>query len=70
MLGNGSTSGAYNEDNLDVYYSESIRFQRGSIRCIQDIVCEYSGRYQAWSLLQETPIAYLILDMLDPKRNF
>ncbi|GJT20368.1 hypothetical protein Tco_0890305 [Tanacetum coccineum] len=27
-----------------------------SIRRIEDIVCEYSGRYQAWSLLQETPI--------------
>ncbi|GJR64864.1 hypothetical protein Tco_0010929 [Tanacetum coccineum] len=26
------------------------------MRRIQDIVCEYSGRYQAWSLLQETPI--------------
>ncbi|GJT50721.1 hypothetical protein Tco_0976878, partial [Tanacetum coccineum] len=24
--------------------------------CIEDIVCEYSGRYQTWSLLQETPI--------------
>ncbi|GJX34427.1 hypothetical protein Tco_0245984 [Tanacetum coccineum] len=32
------------------------RIQRRSIRRIQDIVCEYSGRYQAWSLLQETPI--------------
>ncbi|GJR59760.1 DNA-directed DNA polymerase [Tanacetum coccineum] len=32
------------------------RIQRSSIRRIQDIVCEYSGRYQAWSLLQETPI--------------
>ncbi|GJX60577.1 hypothetical protein Tco_0291967 [Tanacetum coccineum] len=27
-----------------------------SIRRIEDIVCEYSGRYQTWSLLQETPI--------------
>ncbi|GJR82474.1 hypothetical protein Tco_0153259 [Tanacetum coccineum] len=27
-----------------------------SIRRIKDIVCEYSGRYQTWSLLQETPI--------------
>ncbi|GJW85164.1 hypothetical protein Tco_0158309, partial [Tanacetum coccineum] len=32
------------------------RSQRNSIRRIQDIVCEYSGRYQTWSLLQETPI--------------
>ncbi|GJU21980.1 retrovirus-related pol polyprotein from transposon TNT 1-94 [Tanacetum coccineum] len=32
------------------------RIQRNSIRRIQDIVCEYSGRYQTWSLLQETPI--------------
>ncbi|GJR05831.1 putative ribonuclease H-like domain-containing protein [Tanacetum coccineum] len=33
-----------------------------SIRRIEDIVCEYSGRYQAWSLLQETPnTPYLIL---------
>ncbi|GJU62637.1 hypothetical protein Tco_1244472 [Tanacetum coccineum] len=31
------------------------RIQRNSIRRIQDIVCEYSGRYQTWSLLQETP---------------
>ncbi|GKE62962.1 hypothetical protein Tco_1513329 [Tanacetum coccineum] len=30
--------------------------ERRSIRRIQDIVCEYSGRYQTWSLLQETPI--------------
>ncbi|GJX89368.1 hypothetical protein Tco_0341382 [Tanacetum coccineum] len=27
-----------------------------SIRRIEDIVCEYSGRYQTWSLLQETLI--------------
>ncbi|GJW82948.1 hypothetical protein Tco_0156093 [Tanacetum coccineum] len=32
------------------------RIQKKSIRCIKDIVCEYSGRYQTWSLLQETPI--------------
>ncbi|GKA74133.1 hypothetical protein Tco_0780435 [Tanacetum coccineum] len=32
------------------------RIQRSSIRRIQDIVCEDSGRYQTWSLLQETPI--------------
>ncbi|GJW71146.1 hypothetical protein Tco_0128063, partial [Tanacetum coccineum] len=32
------------------------RIQRNSIRRIQDIVCEYSGRYQTWSLLQETSI--------------
>ncbi|GJW30522.1 hypothetical protein Tco_0047397 [Tanacetum coccineum] len=31
------------------------RIQKNSIRRIQDIVCEYSGRYQTWSLLQETP---------------
>ncbi|GKD66795.1 hypothetical protein Tco_1308903 [Tanacetum coccineum] len=27
------------------------RIQKKSIRCIEDIVCEYSGRYQTWSLL-------------------
>ncbi|GJS67084.1 hypothetical protein Tco_0681648 [Tanacetum coccineum] len=32
------------------------RIQRRSIRHIKDIVCEDSGRYQAWSLLQETTI--------------
>ncbi|GKB17410.1 hypothetical protein Tco_0851333 [Tanacetum coccineum] len=32
------------------------RIQRISIRRIQDIVCEDSGRYQTWSLLQETLI--------------
>ncbi|GJY61497.1 hypothetical protein Tco_0462154 [Tanacetum coccineum] len=32
------------------------RIQRRPIRRIEDIVCEYSGRYQTWSLLQETPI--------------
>ncbi|GJX95120.1 hypothetical protein Tco_0349706, partial [Tanacetum coccineum] len=32
------------------------RIQKKSIRHIEDIVCEYSGRYQTWSLLQETPI--------------
>ncbi|GJS73764.1 retrovirus-related pol polyprotein from transposon TNT 1-94 [Tanacetum coccineum] len=32
------------------------RIQKNLIRRIQDIVCEYSGRYQTWSLLQETPI--------------
>ncbi|GKA34619.1 hypothetical protein Tco_0721048 [Tanacetum coccineum] len=32
------------------------RIQRSSIRRIEDIVCEDSGRYQTWSLLQETPI--------------
>ncbi|GKD02809.1 hypothetical protein Tco_1177783 [Tanacetum coccineum] len=31
------------------------RIQRRPIRRIEDIVCEDSGRYQAWSLLQETP---------------
>ncbi|GJW72311.1 integrase, catalytic region, zinc finger, CCHC-type containing protein [Tanacetum coccineum] len=31
------------------------RIQRDSIRRIQNIVCEYSRRYQAWSLLQEIP---------------
>ncbi|GJX51156.1 hypothetical protein Tco_0278001 [Tanacetum coccineum] len=31
------------------------RIQRRPIRHIGNIVCEYSGRYQAWSLLQETP---------------
>ncbi|GJX79257.1 hypothetical protein Tco_0327406 [Tanacetum coccineum] len=32
------------------------RIQRRPIRRIGDIVCEDSGRYQAWSILQETPI--------------
>ncbi|GJS76921.1 hypothetical protein Tco_0726802 [Tanacetum coccineum] len=32
------------------------RIQKMSIRHIEDIVCEYSGRYQTWSVLQETPI--------------
>ncbi|GJZ17410.1 hypothetical protein Tco_0553533, partial [Tanacetum coccineum] len=32
------------------------RIQRRPIRRIEDIVCEDSGRYQTWSLLQETPI--------------
>ncbi|GKB07893.1 putative reverse transcriptase domain-containing protein [Tanacetum coccineum] len=32
------------------------RIQRSSIRRIQVIICEDSGRYQTWSLLQETPI--------------
>ncbi|GJS97291.1 hypothetical protein Tco_0804259 [Tanacetum coccineum] len=32
------------------------RIQKMSIRLIEDIICEYSGRYQTWSLLQETPI--------------
>ncbi|GKG27307.1 hypothetical protein Tco_0403010, partial [Tanacetum coccineum] len=32
------------------------RIQKKSIRRIEDIVCEYSGRYQTWSILQETPI--------------
>ncbi|GJV98100.1 RNA-binding protein 39 isoform X2 [Tanacetum coccineum] len=32
------------------------RIQKRPIRRIQDIVCEYSERYQTWSLLQETPI--------------
>ncbi|GJU56557.1 hypothetical protein Tco_1230271 [Tanacetum coccineum] len=31
------------------------RIQRRPIRHIEDIICEDSGRYQAWSLLQETP---------------
>ncbi|GJT17056.1 hypothetical protein Tco_0875762 [Tanacetum coccineum] len=35
--------------------SSILRIQRDSIRRIQDIVYEYSGRYQAWSLLQEIP---------------
>ncbi|GJT03826.1 hypothetical protein Tco_0838288 [Tanacetum coccineum] len=35
------------------------RIQRISIRRIEDIVCEDSGRYQAWSLLQETPIRHI-----------
>ncbi|GJZ31061.1 hypothetical protein Tco_0576108 [Tanacetum coccineum] len=32
------------------------RIQKRPIRSIGDIVCEYSGRYQMWYLLQETPI--------------
>ncbi|GJS87238.1 putative reverse transcriptase domain-containing protein [Tanacetum coccineum] len=32
------------------------RIQKKLIRHIEDIVCEYPGRYQMWSLLQETPI--------------
>ncbi|GJV64826.1 hypothetical protein Tco_1475654 [Tanacetum coccineum] len=36
--------------------SSICRIPRSPIRRIQDIVCEYSGRYQTWSLLQETPI--------------
>ncbi|GJT14155.1 hypothetical protein Tco_0861197 [Tanacetum coccineum] len=31
------------------------RIQRRAIRRIEDIVCEDSGRYQLWSLLQESP---------------
>ncbi|GJS34768.1 hypothetical protein Tco_0533150 [Tanacetum coccineum] len=31
------------------------RIQKKSIRRIEDIICEYSGRYQTWSLLQEIP---------------
>ncbi|GKC72256.1 hypothetical protein Tco_1118139 [Tanacetum coccineum] len=31
------------------------RIQRRPIRRFEDIVCEDSGRYQTWSLLQETP---------------
>ncbi|GKE77195.1 hypothetical protein Tco_1543315, partial [Tanacetum coccineum] len=31
------------------------RIQRNPIRSIQVIECEDSGRYQMWSLLQETP---------------
>ncbi|GJY69598.1 hypothetical protein Tco_0472580 [Tanacetum coccineum] len=35
------------------------RIKKKSIRRIEDIVCEYSGRYQMWSLLQETPIRHI-----------
>ncbi|GJT81914.1 reverse transcriptase domain-containing protein [Tanacetum coccineum] len=35
------------------------RIQRSSIRHIEDIVCEDFGRYQTWSLLQETPICHI-----------
>ncbi|GKF78107.1 hypothetical protein Tco_0230577, partial [Tanacetum coccineum] len=38
--------------------SSICRIQRSSIPRIQDIVCEYSGRYQMWSLLQETIIDF------------
>ncbi|GJW58782.1 hypothetical protein Tco_0105513 [Tanacetum coccineum] len=37
------------------------RIQKKAIRRIEDIVCEDSGRYQSWSLLQESPnTPYLI----------
>ncbi|GJX92085.1 hypothetical protein Tco_0345411 [Tanacetum coccineum] len=46
------------------------RIQRRPIRRIQDIVCEYSGRYQTWSLLQETPIRQIsIQDIEDLKQQ-
>ncbi|GJY10887.1 putative ribonuclease H-like domain-containing protein [Tanacetum coccineum] len=38
------------------------RILKKSIRHIEDIVCEYSGRYQTWSLLQETPIRHILID--------
>ncbi|GJR65185.1 putative reverse transcriptase domain-containing protein [Tanacetum coccineum] len=44
-----------NEDILKINYSDN-QYARRPIRRIGDIVCEYSGRYQTWSLLQETPI--------------
>ncbi|GJY83635.1 hypothetical protein Tco_0497011 [Tanacetum coccineum] len=37
------------------------RIQRRPIRRIEDLVCEYSGRYETWSLLQEnsnTPLLF------------
>ncbi|GJT85086.1 hypothetical protein Tco_1066803 [Tanacetum coccineum] len=46
--------------------SSICRIQRRPIRRIEDIVCEDSGRYQAWSLLQEPlihriqPIGYAV----------
>ncbi|GJR81480.1 hypothetical protein Tco_0152265 [Tanacetum coccineum] len=40
------------------------RIQRRPICRIQDIECEYSGRYQTWSLLQETPDTPLDLSRL------
>ncbi|GJR68400.1 hypothetical protein Tco_0014465, partial [Tanacetum coccineum] len=36
------------------------RIQKKAIRRIKDIVCEDYGRYQAWSLLQETPIRHYL----------
>ncbi|GKG65078.1 hypothetical protein Tco_0669497, partial [Tanacetum coccineum] len=36
---------------LHTPYPEEVN----SIRSIEDIVCEYSGRYQAWSLLHKIP---------------
>ncbi|GKC44868.1 hypothetical protein Tco_1062590 [Tanacetum coccineum] len=39
------------------------RIKRIPICRIKDIVCEDSGRYQAWSLLQETP-QYAVIRML------
>ncbi|GJT37806.1 RNA-directed DNA polymerase, eukaryota, reverse transcriptase zinc-binding domain protein [Tanacetum coccineum] len=41
-------------NNPEDYYSED-QYARDTIRRIQDIVCEYSGRYQVWSLLKEIP---------------
>ncbi|GJY76054.1 zinc finger, CCHC-type containing protein [Tanacetum coccineum] len=57
------------------------RIQKKAIRRIEDIVCEDSGRYQSWSLLQETLIRRLsqefkpelpqgclaVVRLLDPK---
>ncbi|GJW62241.1 hypothetical protein Tco_0111576, partial [Tanacetum coccineum] len=37
------------------------RIQRRPIRHIGYMACEYSGRYQTWSLLQETPIRQMDL---------
>ncbi|GJY76271.1 hypothetical protein Tco_0481387 [Tanacetum coccineum] len=43
-----------NEDILKIYDSY-YQYVRRPARHIQDIVCEYFRRYQAWFLLQETP---------------
>ncbi|GJY93761.1 retrovirus-related pol polyprotein from transposon TNT 1-94 [Tanacetum coccineum] len=51
------------------------RIQRRPIRRIGNIVCEYSGRYQKWSLLQETlntpyPISWICrIDLLSGSRG-
>ncbi|GJR36310.1 hypothetical protein Tco_1211994 [Tanacetum coccineum] len=37
-------------------YCSDNQYARRPIRRIEDIEGEYSGRYQTWSLLQETPI--------------
>ncbi|GJS39296.1 hypothetical protein Tco_0564339 [Tanacetum coccineum] len=40
---------------IRAYTHQKTTKETRSIRRIGDIVCEYSGRYKTWSLLQETP---------------